>query len=56
MKFIPPKEWITPEENMSGIGDVSPLFAHIGTALQFVSYPVVAAVTGVGAIVTRARK
>jgi hypothetical protein len=55
MKFIKPKDWVTPSENMNGIGDVSPLFAHIGTLIQAVTYPVAAAISGIGAVVTKSR-
>jgi hypothetical protein len=53
MRFIQPKDWVTPAKNMNGIGDVSPLFAHIGTLIQAVTYPIAAAISGVGAIATK---
>ena len=55
MKFIKPKAWITPDKNMNGIGDVSPAFAHIGTFIQAISYPIAAVVSGVGALVTKGK-
>ena len=53
MKFIKPKDWITPSKNMNGIGDVAPYLAHIGTALQAITYPVAALVSSVGAVVSK---
>lgn len=53
MKFIKPSEWVTPDKNMNGIGDVSPMYAHIGTAIQAATYPIAAVVSGIGAVFTR---
>lgn len=53
MKIIKPSDWITPDKNMNGIGDVSPAFAHIGTAIQAATYPVAALFSGIGAIFTK---
>lgn len=53
MKFIKPKDWITPEQNRAGIGDVSPPLAALGTGIQAVTYPVAALVSGIGALFTR---
>jgi hypothetical protein len=56
MQFIKPGDWVTPTKNMSGIGDVSPVYAHIGTGMQVATYPIAATVSGIGALVTRLRK
>jgi len=55
MKFIKPSDWVTPDKNMNGIGDVSPMFAHIGTFFQAITYPIAATVSGVGALVTKGK-
>lgn len=52
MKFIKPKDWVTPQQNMNGIGDVAPYLAHVGTFFQAITYPVAAAISGVGSVVT----
>lgn len=49
MKFIKPKEWITPQANRAGIGDASPMLAHLGTFAQVVSYAAVSAVSALAA-------
>lgn len=55
MKFIKPKDWVTPSENMNGIGDAAPWMAHLGTLIQAATYPIAAAVSGIGAIVTKGK-
>lgn len=53
MKFIKPSEWITPAQNMNSIGDVCPPLAHVRKAIQAVTYPVAALVSGIGALITK---
>ena len=56
MKFIRLKDWVTPGQNAQGVfGDCFPPGVHLITFLQAVSYPIAAAVSGVGAIVTRGK-
>lgn len=55
MKFIKPSEWITPAANRADIGDVSPASAHIKTGAQVLTYPIAAAVSGIGALVARVK-
>ena len=55
MKFIKPTDWITPNQNMNGIGDTAPYLAHLGTFLQAVTYPVAALVSGIGVVVTKGK-
>jgi hypothetical protein len=55
MKFIKPKDWVTPNQNMNGIGDSWPAGAYIGTFFQAITYPFAAVVSGIGAVVTRSK-
>ena len=57
MKFIKPKDWITPEKNKesSPLEDCCIIPAEIETLAQEVSYPVAAVVSGIGLIVTKGK-
>jgi len=49
MNFIKPKDWITPP-GQAAMDDCCPPLAFVGRAFQAVTYPVAAAVSGIGAI------
>lgn len=55
MKFIKPRDCVTPDQNMSGIGDAAPYLAHTQTFFQAITYPVAALVSGIGLIVTKGK-
>ena len=55
MKFIKPKDWVTPEKNIENnpLADCYTPLAHITTFFQAISYPVAAVVSGIGALATK---
>lgn len=52
MKFIRPKDWITPP-GQGAMDDCCPPLAFVGRLLQAATYPVAATVSGIGAAVTK---
>ena len=57
MKFIKPKDWVTPEKNeeTNPLEDCCVLPAEIETVAQQISYPVAAVVSGIGALVSKVK-
>ncbi|HTV54144.1 MAG TPA: hypothetical protein VMI06_04435 [Terriglobia bacterium] len=51
MKFIKPSRWITPP-GQAACDDCCPPLAFLGRVIQAATYPVAAAVSGVGALAT----
>ena len=54
MKFIKPKDWITPP-GQAAMGDCCPPLAFLGRTIQAVTYPVAEVVSVVGAAVTKGK-
>lgn len=54
MKFIKPSQWITPR-GKAAMDDCCPPLALVGRACQAITYPIAAAVSGIGAIATKVK-
>ena len=52
MKFIKPKDWVTPEKNAEDnpLADCYTPLASVTTFFQVISYPFAAVVSGIGAL------